>query len=332
MLRAYIKLTRPFNLALTGIAHVLGALSMWNIHKTGIFSLFVLFVIGCLFHIYGFVFNDYIDVKIDKKSGELSERPLVSRVIKRKNALFFAVGSMILSWFFALYFFSSLKIFFVLLSILIFGEILGTIYNLISKKIICTDFLVAGAIFFLIIFGAATVSLNLTKFAIIVTFIGGTQVLFMNMVNGGLKDIDHDCIAGGKNVAIALGVNVEKQGMTVSNSFRAVAYIIAFAHLSLIFTPFIFLKIEYSIWQIIILILLSIITLYFVTKMLTMKKFVRKDMRKNIGLHVIFMYALAPVMLMSLNPYIGLLAFVPPLGFLLSNLILHGGMLKPETM
>ncbi|MBU2565640.1 MAG: UbiA family prenyltransferase, partial [Candidatus Thermoplasmatota archaeon] len=103
MLKEYIKLTRPFNLALTGIAPVLGALSM-NVNN--LFSLFVLFIIGSLSHIYGFVFNDYIDVKIDKESGELSERPLVSGTIKRKNALFFAVGSMILSWIFALYFFS----------------------------------------------------------------------------------------------------------------------------------------------------------------------------------------------------------------------------------
>lgn len=332
MLREYIKLTRPFNLALTGIAPVLGALSMWNVHKTDFFSLFILFIIGCFTHIYGFVFNDYIDVEIDKKSGELAERPLVSGKIKRKNALFFAVGSMILSWFFALYFFSSPYNFLMLISILIFADILATIYNFISKKTPGMDFFVAGAIFFLILFGVAASSLILTKFAIIVAFIGGTQVLFMNMVNGGLKDIDHDCVAGGKTVAVALGVKVEKGKMTTPNSFRIVAYLIALVHLFLVFTPYLFLNIEYYTWQIIILILLSIVTLYFVTKMLTMKNFVRKNVRKNIGLHVIFMYAFAPVMMMSLNPYIGFLAFVPPLGFLLSNLILHGGALKPETM
>jgi len=129
-----------------------------------------------------------------------------------------------------------------------------------------------------------------------------------------------------------LGVKVEKGKMTTPNSFRIVAYSIAVIHLFLVFTPFILLSVVYSAWQIIILIILSAITLYFVTVMLTMKTFIRKNMRKNIGLHVIFMYALAPVMMMSLNPYIGFLAFVPPLGFLISNLILHGGVLKPETM
>ena len=329
MLKEYIKLTRPFNLALTGIAPVLGALS---VNENNLFSLFVLFIIGCLSHIYGFVFNDYIDVKIDKKSGELIERPLVSGAIKRKNALFFAVVSMILSWILALYFFSSPYNFLMLISILIFADILATIYNFVSKKTPGMDFFVGGAVFFLIIFGAATVSLDLTRFAIIVAFIGSTQVLFMNMVNGGLKDIDHDCVAGGKTVAVALGVKVEKGKMTTPNSFRIVAYSIAVIHLFLVFTPFIFLGVVYSAWQIIILIILSAITLYFVTKMLTMKIFIRKNVRKNIGLHVIFMYALAPVMMMSLNPYIGFLAFVPPIGFLISNLVLHGGVLKPETM
>ena len=332
MLREYLKLTRPFNLALTGMAPVLGALSMWNVHKTSFFSLFILFIIGCLSHIYGFVFNDYLDVKIDKESGELTERPLVSGAIKRKNALFFAVGSMILSWFFAFYFFSTPYNFLILISILIFADILATIYNFISKKMPGMDFFVAGAVFFLIIFGAAASSTILTKFAIIVAFIGGTQVLFMNMINGGLKDIDHDCVAGGKTVAVALGLKVEKGKMTTPNSFRIVAYSIAVIHLFLVFTPFIFLGVVYSAWQIIILIILSAITLYFVTVMLTMKTFIRKNVRKNIGLHVIFMYALAPVMMMSLNPYIGFLAFVPPIGFLISNLVLHGGVLKPETM
>lgn len=338
MLREYLKLIRPFNLALTGMAPVLGALSMWNVHKTSFFSLFVLFIIGCLSHIYGFVLNDCIDVKIDKKSGELSERPLVSGAIKRKNALFFAVGSMILSWFFALYFFSAPYNFLILISILIFADILATIYNFVSKKMPGMDFFVAGAIFFLIIFGAVASSQILTKFAIIVAFIGGTQVLFMNMVNGGLKDIDHDCVAGGKTVAVALGVKVEnasefgKNRMTTPNTFKAVAYFIAITHLFLVFTPFIFLNLEYHVWQITILVLLSAVTLYFVTKMLIMKTFIRKNVRKNIGVHVIFMYALAPVMMLSLNPYIGFLAFVPPLGFLLSNLILHGSVLKPETM
>ncbi|MDI6916229.1 MAG: UbiA prenyltransferase family protein [Thermoplasmatales archaeon] len=332
MLREYVKLTRPFNLALTGMAPVLGALSMWNIDRTSFFSLFVLFIIGCLSHIYGFVFNDYLDVEIDKKSGELRERPLVGGTIKRKNALLFAVGSMILSWVFALYFFSTPCNFLMLISILVFADILATIYNFTSKKMPGMDFFVASAVFFLIIFGATTVSLDITKFAIIVAFIGFIQVLFMNMINGGLKDIDHDCVAGGKTAAVALGVKVEKGKMITPNSFRAVAYIIAVAHLFLVFTPFIFLGMVYSAWQIIILTTLSFITLYFVTVMLTMKTFIRKNMRRNIGLHVIFMYALAPVMLMSLNWWIGLLAFVPPLGFLLSNLILHGGMLKPETM
>ncbi len=329
MLKEYVKLTRPFNLALTGIAPVLGALSM---NENNLFSLFVLFIIGCLSHIYGFVFNDYIDVKIDKESGELRERPLVGGTIKRKNALFFAVGSMILSWIFALYFFSSFHNFLIVISVLIFADILATIYNFVSKKTPGMDFFVASAVFFLIMFGAATVSVNITKFALVVALIGFIQVLFMNMINGGLKDIDHDCVAGGKTVAVALGVKVEKGKMITPNSFRIVAYSIAVIHLFLVFTPFIFLGLNYSIWQILLIVFLSIITLYFVTKMLTMKTFIRKNVRKNIGLHVIFMYALAPIMLMSLNGWIGLLAFIPPLGFLLSNWVLHGGALKPETM
>ena len=55
MLRDYIEITRLFNMGLTGVAPVLGALSMWGISTVSLEQLFVLFIIGCLAHIYGFV-------------------------------------------------------------------------------------------------------------------------------------------------------------------------------------------------------------------------------------------------------------------------------------
>ena len=44
------------------------------------------------------------------------------------------------------------------------------------------------------------------------------------------------------------------------------------------------------------------------------------------------MYATAPIMLSSLNPYILLVAFIPPLWFLGSNLLLHKTVFEPKTM
>lgn len=326
----------------TGIAPVLGALAMWNINQTSIPMLFILFVIGCLSHVYGFVLNDVIDVKVDKLSEELTARPLVSGTITRKKATYFAVSCMILSWIFALFFYfyrdMNFLNFLLILSILIFADFLSTIYNFVSKKYLGMDIFVVSAIFFLVIFGAATASLEQLLSAPlvwIVAFIGAIQVLFMNMINGAIKDIDHDAKGMANTLAIRLGVRVKKKGMvTLPLSFKSIGYIIETARSFLIFSPFIFLSknFPFRTWQIILLIILTVLTFFSIYKLFSIKKFERNRLRKHIGFIVIFMYTTTPAMLYSLNPYILLVALVPPLWFIFSNILLHKTMLAPKTM
>jgi hypothetical protein len=63
-----------------------------------------------------------------------------------------------------------------------------------------------------------------------------------------------------------------------------------------------------------------------------MKHFNRAKARKLIGSHYVINFALVPIMLMSLNPWTGILLFFPLLGYILSNLILHGTILQAKTM
>ena len=67
-------------------------------------------------------------------------------------------------------------------------------------------------------------------------------------------------------------------------------------------------------------------------KLLSMKHFERSKARKLIGSHYVTNFALVPIMLMTLNPWAGLMIFFPALGFILSNIILHGTILQPKTM
>jgi hypothetical protein len=67
-------------------------------------------------------------------------------------------------------------------------------------------------------------------------------------------------------------------------------------------------------------------------KFLTMKKFERGKMRKLLGSHFSINFALVPIMLMALNPWAILIILLPPIGFISSNLILHGTLLQPKTM
>jgi hypothetical protein len=63
-----------------------------------------------------------------------------------------------------------------------------------------------------------------------------------------------------------------------------------------------------------------------------MEHFERTRARKFIGSHYMINFIIVPIMLMSLNPWAGLLMFFPGLGFILSNLALHGTLLQPKTM
>ncbi len=337
MIKEYLKLSRLFNMGLTGVAPIFGALAMWNVGQTSILGVMILFVIGCLSHIFGFVLNDVIDVDVDKLSTDLKARPLVSGTITRRKATYFAVSAMLLSWVLALFFYEELWSFIIIISILIFADLLSTFYNFISKRYPGMDIFVTGAVFFLIIFGGATVStekLFSTPILWIVASIGSVQVLFMNMINGALKDIDHDAEGSGRTLAIRLGAKVIDGNLIIPRSFKVVGYSIEGLRTCLLFLPFVILSEQFSllIWQIALLVGLTGITFYLIHTLFSLDKFVRGKVRKKIGLIVIFMYASTPVMLYSLHPYIILIALVPPLWFLSSNSILHSSAFEPETM
>jgi 4-hydroxybenzoate polyprenyltransferase len=318
-------------MGLTAVAPVLGALSMWNVGSLSLWKLFILFIIGSLAHIYGFVINDVIDIRLDKLSKDLYARPLVRGSITRKRAAFFAISCLIGSFLLSFVFFSDLIRYLVLVFILLIAYFLATIYDIASKKYPGMDLVVASAIFFLILFGAWTIGTP-TKLAYVVALIGGIQVLFMNMINGAIKDIDHDKEGSANTVAIRLGAKVYAGIIALPLSFKTTGYLIEITRISLIFLSFVFLGLSPSLWQIALLVLFAIVTFFSIYKLYSIKTFDRTRIRKLIGIIVIFMYATTPIMLSSLNSYIILVALIPPLWFFASNLVLHKTIFEPKTM
>ena len=331
MLRDYIELTRLFNMGLTAVAPVLGALSMWDVGSLELWRLCVLFLIGSMSHIYGFVINDVIDIRLDKLSKDLSARPLVRGSITRRAAVIFAVSCMIGSFLLSLVFFSDMFRYLVLAGILFIAYFLATVYNIASKKYPGMDLVLASAIFFFILFGAWTIGTP-TTLAYIVALIGGIQVLFMNMINGAIKDIDHDKQGSANTVAIRLGARVQAGTMVLPLSFKSTGYLIEVIRIVLVFLPFVILGLSASLWQVALLVVLSLATFYSIYRLFSIKTFDRAKIRKCIGIIVIFMYATAPIMLSSLNIYIILAALIQPIWFFASNLVLHKTMFEPKTM
>lgn len=330
MVKEYLKLARSFNAALTGVAPVLGAIAM---QEESLLYLFLLFLVGFLGHTYGFVLNDIIDYKIDRNAEEIKDRPLISGKISIRAAWIFAFVSLAAAFIIATGIALDTNTFFPLI-VLAFSAGCITIYDLISKKFPGTDVFVAGGIFLLILYGATTVSINITQLTWLVCILGTIQVLFMQFVAGGLKDIENDYKSGANTFAVKLGVRIENKRLKVPTSFWMVAYGIQGVNILLVFLP-LFIIFSFSwirILHIIALAALSILMLIISYKLLSMKRFKRDTARKLIGSHYSINYALVPIMLMALNPWVGLIVLLPPLGFILSNVVLHGTVLQPKTM
>ena len=85
----YLRLIRPQGAAATGAVVIIGSLIMMG--QPNLLHLFILFIIGILGHIFGFVLNEYVDIRVDEKSQYLKEKPLVSGVIPKNHALFIAL-------------------------------------------------------------------------------------------------------------------------------------------------------------------------------------------------------------------------------------------------
>jgi 4-hydroxybenzoate polyprenyltransferase len=334
MIREYIEITRFFNMGLTGVAPVIGALSMWNVNTLTFLKLIILFIIGSLAHSYGFVLNDIMDIKVDVLSKDLTARPLVKRSITRRNATYFALFCMIGSFLLSFIFFLDLRNYFSLILTLSLAYFFATIYNITSKKYPGMDLFVSCAIFFLILFGASTIGTP-TTLAYLVALIGGLQVLFMNMINGAIKDIDHDKEGNANTIAIRLGANIHDGIITLPLSFRTIGYLIEIGRILLIFipfTPFLMPALHLSFWQLVILMIFEVLIFIFIHKLYSIQTFDRTHIRKSIGIVVIFMYATTPIMLSSLNIYIALIALIPPFWFIGSNFLLHKTVLESKTM
>ncbi|MFH1101945.1 MAG: UbiA prenyltransferase family protein [Methanobacteriota archaeon] len=334
-IREYLKLARSFNAVLTGISPVMGAIAMQYYDIT---HLIILFFIGFFGHTYGFVLNDILDYKIDRYEKELKDRPLVSGTITLRNAKIFAFASLLISLLLAVYL-SIVTQSYISFVVLLISACFVTMYDLISKKLPLTDIILAAGVFFLVLYGATATSTTIaqiTLLAWVVCLLGAIQVLYMNIVAGGLKDIENDSQKGANTLAVKLGVRILNQTFKVTTSFYIVAYMIQFVDIFFVALPFFlipaFISSPYLILQAVLLILISIAMLVFSYKLLSLPRFNRDLVRKYNGLHYYTNFALVPVMLMTLTPWALILIVFPALGFVLSNLTLHGTLLQPKTM
>ncbi|KYK31145.1 MAG: hypothetical protein AYK22_08185 [Thermoplasmatales archaeon SG8-52-3] len=287
--------------------------------------LLILLLIGAFSVIYGFVLNDWVDIEIDKLTSELHERPLVKGTISEKTAIFICFICVIGAYLtITLLFYKSEITYFKLLAIVCISlaGILGSIYNLYGKRIIGSDFLVAITNGLIVLFGALAVTeestINIITWIIVILTIN--QLLYMNAIEGGLKDADHDYRINVKNIALKSGVKIDKKNnLVIPNIFKGFGLGIRFISAVLVFIPFVFFRYKYEIWQLAILLLLIIGVFYSSIKMLNMKKFDRSKLKKLITSHAYLRYSIVPIMLITIIDIWGalILIFYPILWYVL---------------
>lgn len=295
------------------------------------FLLLIIFIIGLLYHIYGHVLNDYADIEVDKQSSELKNKPLVSGVIPKEHAIIITIASAAAIYIFTfIYFPNPYSLLFITIAM-----IFGAIYNLYGKRIPgFSDLIMATFYTFSFFYGASTVTINYTNLVYITASLVYVSVVFANVVEAGLKDVDHDFLSGAKTLAIIMGVKVKNGKLVANMRFKGLAYsllTICFILLILIlYQPEInFFNYNYiALFFVAILIITTIIGCY---KLLNLQDFSRAKIKKlyfliNTGVGILFVICLSPIfgLIITLVLLIG-----PPIWYTVFSMILYGKPMQP---
>lgn len=325
---SFLQLFRLQTAAVTATTPVIGGLVM---NQREPFPLLVLFLVGLLYHIFGFVLNEYIDIEVDKKSADLKEKPLVSGAITKNTALSVVVISLVGACALLTFFQSVFPFIFFLVALL-----LGALYDTYGKKMPGFDFILAGGFFFLCLTGASTVSFSFPLLVYLVCLLYFFQIVFNNAVEGGLKDIDHDALGGAKTIATRMGVHINNGVLQAPLPFRIFAYTTQLAFFGTLIV--LAMQPELSFWKsnifvqfIVILLGLAIVA----TSYLFMRSFLfhRGQLKRLFSVHEMTSYFLV---LVVLSPLFGLvitliLIIIPTCWYLALNVILYGKLLQPQV-
>jgi len=301
----YAKLLRLPGLGGLSLAPVFGALSILSLGvKIDYIDILLMFIIGLISAIYSFVSNDIIDIEIDKLSEDTKKRPLVTGTISIKSAKIISILCIIIAFIIAFFFYYRPHIsFYLAILSMILAAILGTIYNVYGKKFATSSIVASISESFLVLVGVFLISpdASLSIFSWVIIVLMFNQTLFMTAVIGGIKDADHDYLLNVKNLALKSGVKVtENKDIFLPNSFKLFGFSLRFSSAILLFIPILFFNIDYKIWQIALLLFVSIFVLFFSIKLLNLKNLKGDNIARFAGIQGILRYTFVPFLLLPI--------------------------------
>ncbi|MBN2065590.1 MAG: UbiA family prenyltransferase [Candidatus Thermoplasmatota archaeon] len=324
-IQAYFRLGRVHSAVLTGLAPVVTAAAVGVplplVHYVELFS------IGALFHLFLFIYNEVRDVSIDKASKDLTHKPLVEGYISEKKAKAIVVSSFVLVFLFTLVFFFNQAFILILLSLLAF--LFGGLYDVFGKRIPHADYFIATMLFFVALYGGFSVTSTVSNFVYVIALLAFTQMLINNII-AGLKDVDHDALAGGLSTPLRMHVGVEKGQLHISRSFASYIVLLKIIHITLTLIPFIYVMMSFQTWQLYAAVIIIGVSVCFLIRFLTMKTFNRESLMRAIGFHEMFAFLVVPVLLFSfIGSVAAIFLLIFPVIWLGVFLILMYGRLMP---
>ena len=270
-------------------------------------TLTILFIIGLCTHIFGFTFNEFMDVDIDKKAKILKDKPLVKGTISATGAIGFAASAIIIGYILTGYLLITqqstaiMVIIFYSLAWLSIG-----IYDLTSKYVRGSDLALALWTGTLCLFGGFAVVKEPNELLYIIAGLAFLQLFIQNIL-AGLKDIIQDKLGKGTTTPIRMGVRHYNERLMVPTKFQLFIYGFKLIHLVLVIIPFIFIWLAINYIQVFIILLFLIFCFLLVFIMFNSTKYERNNLLRAIGLHELLSYSVVPVMFVGI---IGLQAVI----------------------
>lgn len=329
----YLRLFRFHAVSMETTIILIGALIMG---QRDLLVLSIIFLIGFFGHICGYVLNDYADIEVDKISHDLREKPLVSGTIPKNNALIIGFVTAFISYILVIIFFPNI----LTLLFLGFTTVLTIVYNFFGKKIPGSDAIVAATVVMFFLMSASTLGKPLTNLVYIVGLIFLFDIIFINIVEGGLKDVDHDYLSGAKTLATVTGVKVIDGKLITTGKFLAISYTIRAIYIAMVivlgFQPEINIWLSTSFSSImvaIVAIIFMLIVVYGSYKFLSLKVFNRSQMKKlyggiNAASGILYIVMLYPILGIWITLF---LLLFPVTWYTVFNTILYGKPMQPRV-
>jgi len=226
----YLRLIRPYGMLFLGLAPVFGAVAN---HETRLPVLLLLLLMGCLYHVFTFVYNDIVDMAVDARSRYVAARPLLQGMVPKKNAVLLAGGAVVFMMVLAVLIGSVVTFLLALIAV-----VCAFIYNIGNKRLPFFEYVLGVGALSLSLAGAAAAGPQVSMLAWVVAAGFFLQWVFSVGVAANLKDVEEDAKSKIYTSPTVFGVTGTNGKTMIPWLFRVYAAGISVAYLVVLGLPF----------------------------------------------------------------------------------------------